>query len=138
MLEFVLDICFFFFKQKTAYEMRISDWSSDVCSSDLFGFDCRRQNRSGQLLCVIACNPDAVITCDLAAMHTAKFAQFDVAGWNSLAGANDDGPAFGRFDCCPGPHPAAGQPVELPKGFHCSDPKFLGTPPAEIGREPWR
>src|SRR3546814_15992590 len=28
---------FFFFKQKTAYEMRISDWSSDVCSSDLAG-----------------------------------------------------------------------------------------------------
>src|SRR3546814_13025389 len=28
---------FFFFKQKTAYEMRISDWSSDVCSSDLDG-----------------------------------------------------------------------------------------------------
>src|SRR3546814_643892 len=28
---------FFFFKQKTAYEMRISDWSSDVCSSDLHG-----------------------------------------------------------------------------------------------------
>src|SRR3546814_1410560 len=27
--------CSFFFKQKTAYEMRISDWSSDVCSSDL-------------------------------------------------------------------------------------------------------
>src|SRR3546814_5651764 len=38
---FVLSHCFvflffiFFFKQKTAYEMRISDWSSDVCSSDL-------------------------------------------------------------------------------------------------------
>src|SRR3546814_3141539 len=29
-------VCFFFFKQKTAYELRISDWSSDVCSSDLF------------------------------------------------------------------------------------------------------
>src|SRR3546814_2570810 len=29
---------FFFFKQKTAYEMRISDWSSDVCSSDLFSY----------------------------------------------------------------------------------------------------
>src|SRR3546814_8973994 len=29
---------FFFFKQKTAYEMRISDWSSDVCSSDLTAF----------------------------------------------------------------------------------------------------
>src|SRR3546814_9143485 len=31
----VVFICFFFFKQKTAYEMRISDWSSDVFSSDL-------------------------------------------------------------------------------------------------------
>src|SRR3546814_8219383 len=30
---------FFFFKQKTAYEMRISDWSSDVCSSDLHAAD---------------------------------------------------------------------------------------------------
>src|SRR3546814_14732873 len=30
-------LVFFFFKQKTAYEMRISDWSSDVCSSDLSG-----------------------------------------------------------------------------------------------------
>src|SRR3546814_5861939 len=30
---------FFFFKQKTAYEMRISDWSSDVCSSDLLAED---------------------------------------------------------------------------------------------------
>src|SRR3546814_4355057 len=29
----------FFFKQKTAYEFRISDWSSDVCSSDLFGHE---------------------------------------------------------------------------------------------------
>src|SRR3546814_5241396 len=33
----MLVIFFFFFKQKTAYEMRISDWSSDVCSSDLEG-----------------------------------------------------------------------------------------------------
>src|SRR3546814_8965631 len=31
----VVFLLFFFFKQKTAYEMRISDWSSDVCSSDL-------------------------------------------------------------------------------------------------------
>src|SRR3546814_7541202 len=36
----MLYVIFFFFKQKTAYEMRISDWSSDVCSSDLAG--CRR------------------------------------------------------------------------------------------------
>src|SRR3546814_13475916 len=35
--------CFFFFKQKTAYEMRISDWSSDVCSSDLERVDRARE-----------------------------------------------------------------------------------------------
>src|SRR3546814_1827746 len=35
----------FFFKQKTAYEMRISDWSSDVCSSDLLVEDRRRGRR---------------------------------------------------------------------------------------------
>src|SRR3546814_6610214 len=34
-LLFCVCFIFFFFKQKTAYEMRISDWSSDVCSSDL-------------------------------------------------------------------------------------------------------
>src|SRR3546814_4549690 len=33
----IYEISCFFFKQKTAYEMRISDWSSDVCSSDLNG-----------------------------------------------------------------------------------------------------
>src|SRR3546814_2282306 len=36
----ILFICIFFFKQKTAYEMRISDWSSDVCSSDLTSRKC--------------------------------------------------------------------------------------------------
>src|SRR3546814_13303825 len=35
---------FFFFKQKTAYEMRISDWSSDVCSSDLQEGDQQRRS----------------------------------------------------------------------------------------------
>src|SRR3546814_7802022 len=34
----MFSVVFFFFKQKTAYEMRISDWSSDVCSSDLRQF----------------------------------------------------------------------------------------------------
>src|SRR3546814_7988070 len=36
------NMCVFFFKQKTAYEMRISDWSSDVCSSDLVDAILRR------------------------------------------------------------------------------------------------
>src|SRR3546814_11910092 len=40
----------FFFKQKTAYEMRISDWSSDVCSSDLYtAFDAALWQIEGQL-----------------------------------------------------------------------------------------
>src|SRR3546814_19390427 len=39
----ISDWCFFF-KQKTAYEMRISDWSSDVCSSDLSGRLCTISN----------------------------------------------------------------------------------------------
>src|SRR3546814_8562220 len=47
---------FFFFKQKTAYEMRISDWSSDVCSSDLALH--RRQR-----LCGIERSPHLVLPC---------------------------------------------------------------------------
>src|SRR3546814_2037345 len=38
---------FFFFKQKTAYEMRISDWSSDVCSSDLTSYTTNFRNPFG-------------------------------------------------------------------------------------------
>src|SRR3546814_3052372 len=44
-------VCFFFFKQKTAYEMRISDWSSDVCSSDLD----RLKLRASSARCARAC-----------------------------------------------------------------------------------
>src|SRR3546814_8987028 len=54
---------FFFFKQKTAYEMRISDWSSDVCSSDLLK---TRVGRTGAPLledCV------AWIECEMEAIH---------------------------------------------------------------------
>src|SRR3546814_5539462 len=40
-------MCVVVFKQKTAYEMRISDWSSDVCSSDLLGADVDRGLWSG-------------------------------------------------------------------------------------------
>src|SRR3546814_8049792 len=43
----VVVFVFFFFKQKTAYEMRISDWSSDVCSSDLMGRHGRCVNGTG-------------------------------------------------------------------------------------------
>src|SRR3546814_5081221 len=40
-------VLFFFFKQKTAYELRISDWSSDVCSSDLLPLHRRDHRRMG-------------------------------------------------------------------------------------------
>src|SRR3546814_1772542 len=39
-----ISLVFFFFEQKTAYEMRISDWSSDVCSSDLLVEDEHRRH----------------------------------------------------------------------------------------------
>src|SRR3546814_1268537 len=42
---------FFFFKQKTAYEIRISDWSSDVCSSDLRSLQCYRRISFGASSC---------------------------------------------------------------------------------------
>src|SRR3546814_8757764 len=44
-------ILFFFFKQKTAYEMRISDWSSDVCSSDLIRHPDPKEFRKFQRRC---------------------------------------------------------------------------------------
>src|SRR3546814_4542483 len=40
--------CVFLFKQKTSYEMRMSDWSSDVCSSDLGGIDHRHADQEQQ------------------------------------------------------------------------------------------
>src|SRR3546814_17432438 len=47
--------CFFFFQQKTAYVMRISDWSSDVCSSDLFKLEFGRlYEESGEMRIVVA------------------------------------------------------------------------------------
>src|SRR3546814_14828231 len=57
---------FFFFKQKTAYEMRISDWSSDVCSSDLLAVHrsklSREQTRERRLAIAVAAEQrDAII-----------------------------------------------------------------------------
>src|SRR3546814_8374697 len=56
LIVYIHIICFFFFfKQKTAYEMRISDWSSDVCSSDLLvGAPLRRGGRLYNCALVIA------------------------------------------------------------------------------------
>src|SRR3546814_5262618 len=49
----VLFCFFFFFKQKTAYEMRISDWSSDVCSSDLLAQVRRAERELNRVVAVV-------------------------------------------------------------------------------------
>src|SRR3546814_4594248 len=60
MYVFFVFRCFFFFKQKTAYEMRISDWSSDVCSSDRGGQQAPALPARPQIRDAIAVNRDAV------------------------------------------------------------------------------
>src|SRR3546814_3606281 len=56
----ILYLCIVFFcKQKTAYEMRISDWSSDVCSSDLAYEGAARMDVPGELAAALAGNRKA-------------------------------------------------------------------------------
>src|SRR3546814_8437178 len=62
----------FFFKQKTAYEMRISDWSSDVCSSDL--------------CVVVRIQPDVIARADLACARRILADGDDAVGFNHAAG----------------------------------------------------
>src|SRR3546814_15894214 len=54
----IISCLFFFFKQKTAYEMRISDWSSDVCSSDLDEARLDQRGADGQ---VVLCGADHLV-----------------------------------------------------------------------------
>src|SRR3546814_18217137 len=69
---------FFCFKQKTAYEMRISDWSSDVCSSDLIGITRTR----AQTIRTIAC---ALLDGDVDFRVERTLDEF-VARWTALPG----------------------------------------------------
>src|SRR3546814_10323903 len=73
---------FFLFKQKTAYEMRISDWSSDVCSSDLGKWEKSRfmgMELTGKTLGVIGCGNIGAIVADRAQglkMHVIAYDPF--------------------------------------------------------------
>src|SRR3546814_7783391 len=71
---FCFYLVFFFFKQKTAYEMRISDWSSDVCSSDLKTLSFNAQQRGSHLSGVDSTScahiADALITSNHGAKKT--------------------------------------------------------------------
>src|SRR3546814_10360705 len=81
---FICHFFVFFFKQKTAYEMRISDWSSDVCSSDLrvrsaldLAKEARPVGNLGELQERVAADPDD---------HQARF---ELAGGMMAEGDND-------------------------------------------------
>src|SRR3546814_11565617 len=83
---------FFFFKQKTAYDMRISDWSSDVCSSDLSNFANILEDRSRNEEVLVLDSP--VLTC---------------ADWARLKASFGD--AVAEIDCT---YPSSGGPEQLP------------------------
>src|SRR3546814_20264500 len=67
--------CFFFFKQKTAYEMRISDWSSDVCSSDLGNVDCRFAADEHDTAPASGCHPGQIVPRRANPAHDVELAQ---------------------------------------------------------------
>src|SRR3546814_2641717 len=74
---------FFFFKQKTAYEMRISDWSSDVCSSDLvigIDVDVAMGEVAGPYARLALADPYVDGDVDLAALHVGGDRRFVIAG----------------------------------------------------------
>src|SRR3546814_6540569 len=77
---------FFFFKQKTAYEMRISDWSSDVCSSDLRAI---RHSVPKGIIGSTLLDPAVVHGDDAVAM----FGQF------AIVGDDEQGREIGRASC---------------------------------------
>src|SRR3546814_9059830 len=81
----MLSLVFFFFKQKTAYEMRISDWSSDVCSSDLDNGMNSKMNAAlvvqGDTKSTIAAYDDALLSQALlfaSALQTAKVIEMPI------------------------------------------------------------
>src|SRR3546814_1982752 len=78
---------FFFFKQKTAYEMRISDWSSDVCSSDLrsrSSFCCTSEKRDHCRCHSEGC--DTRITCTAVTLYSGQLvAQSELSVVTTLA-----------------------------------------------------
>src|SRR3546814_17140632 len=76
-------ICVFFFKQKTAYELRISDWSSDVCSSDLADMHAARQR---EMAVVLARGIEPVRAFELVRVEIAR----GVEGADPIAGLDLD------------------------------------------------
>src|SRR3546814_6779595 len=76
---------FFFFKQKTAYDMRISDWSSDVCSSDLQTFSPDRLKRE-----FIIAGSDIAHLVVLTALHSAARFEAPHTSYRALTLSGDE------------------------------------------------
>src|SRR3546814_9371998 len=96
MLVFDLSLLVFFFKQKTAYEMRISDWSSDVCSSDLAARAALFGIQQGSL-------DEALRARSAAALTDIGFDGYAIGG---LAGGEGQEAMFGVLDFAPAQLPA--------------------------------
>src|SRR3546814_6334003 len=90
-----MEYCVFcFFKQKTAYEMRISDWSSDVCSSDLFSRHRTTRNADGREAFAMA---HAILALDQQALGGADKACKPAVEPGSRCGA--EASEIGRASC---------------------------------------
>src|SRR3546814_12535957 len=121
--------CFFFFKQKTAYELRISDWSSDVCSSDLAVAACLRslhtRSRGGDI---------ALIAIKDGKRHRKAGDQSAVAGFAQLAHANTDGRIEPAFPAGLAQLGIGNDPFRFGKAYlarrHCIDGAWRGQPVA--------
>src|SRR3546814_4308333 len=84
--------CLFFFKQKSAYELRISDWSSDVCSSDLIPY-----THSGLLASAVAMDKEMAKRLFAAAgIPCPEGRVMDAAEYNASARRGDQ---IGRATC---------------------------------------
>src|SRR3546814_7343257 len=97
-------VLFFFFKQKTAYEMRISDWSSDVCSSDLRGgleadfgvtarYSAADMSKADQIVMMIAEHEQAfggldILLNNAGIQHVAPIEEFPPEKWDAIIAIN--------------------------------------------------
>src|SRR3546814_1042116 len=95
---------FFFFKQKTAYDMRISDWSSDVCSSDLGGGHCANRGRR-----VDSGGPDRGRPCEYGDGNRRAHRRYYCARAGGRTGEYDDGDGQSGAQPCDGLHDRHGR-----------------------------
>src|SRR3546814_2531856 len=109
---FFLLYCFFFFTQKTAYEMPISDWSSDVCSSDLL-------NLTRRLVALRAAHPALRL-----GANANWIAEGDLLGFDRVAGGEHVRCLFnlGGAAIDIAPHGAGAEPIVALNG---ADPAHL-------------